>query len=152
VGDGELTLLVKDRVFAFLVDLGGKRVGQGVGEGDRAGIVDPEVALAGDVVAGRDQLDPRLPDLPEDRLERGVIAPGCDCVNVAGDQRPVVPDHTLLGAETLIGGHDVAHAEPPGRGPAAYRHRREVRDGRDRVPPVRRSARAGKECCPDSGQ
>ena len=70
---------------------------------------------------------------------------------MAGDHRLVVPDHTLLGVE-VVGVDDVAHAELLGRGPAAWRGRPPVLNGRDRVPPVRRCARAGKECCPDSGQ
>ena len=46
----------------------------------------PEVALGGNVVTGRDQEDPRLPDLAEDRLQRRVVALGRDGVHMAGDQ------------------------------------------------------------------
>src|SRR5216117_300633 len=101
MGDGKLTSLVEDRVLTFAMDLGGERVGESVSERERTGIVDPEVALRGDVVAGGEQEDPSLTDLPEGRRERRVVAAADDRVHVAGDERPVVPDHALRRAEIL---------------------------------------------------
>src|SRR5262249_8097600 len=134
-------------VLRVVVALGGECVCESTSICDRVGLGYPQIALGGYVVTGRDQEDPRLPDVCEGLRERGVVAPADDGVHVALDHR-LVDLAQVVAVGGGLTGNDVVDAAPFGGLSTAPRHRLHVvsvlSDEGDRVLPVSCAARGKK--------